>query len=85
MAKQIAEGQPRGRRLQIPLGMVLLSRLLLDRISRWANAIAVVVSIAAFLVPTLVTSTPDPDNWLFAAVEFTALLYIIGYAWTWRR
>jgi hypothetical protein len=70
--------------LQIPLAMVLLPRLLPNRISRWANAAGAVVTIAAFLIPTLVTSTPDPDNLLFAAVEFVGLLFIIVYAWTWR-
>jgi hypothetical protein len=64
--------------------MVLLSRLLPDRASRWANVVAALAAIAVFLVPTLVTTTPDPDDLLFAAVELAGLAFIIGYAWTWR-
>jgi hypothetical protein len=73
-----------GIMLQLPLAMVLLSRVLPDRASRWANLAAALASVAIVLVPTLVTSTPDPDDWLFAAAELVALLFIIGAAWTWR-
>lgn len=73
-----------GVMLQLPLAMVLLSRVLPDRASRWANVVAALAAIAIVLVPTLVTSTPDPDDWLFAAAEFVGLVFIIGHAWTWR-
>jgi hypothetical protein len=73
-----------GAMLQLPLAMVLLSRLLPDRASRWANLVAALAAIAVFLVPTLVTTTPDPDDLLFAVVELAGLVFIIGYAWTWR-
>jgi hypothetical protein len=58
-----------GIMLQLPLAMALLSRLLPDRASRWANLVAALASVAIVLVPTLVTSTPDPDDLLFAAAE----------------
>jgi len=73
-----------GIMLQLPLAMVLLSRVLPDRASRWANVVAALAAIAIVLVPTLVTSTPDPDDLLFAAAELVGLLFIIGSAWTWR-
>jgi hypothetical protein len=73
-----------GIMLQLPLAMVLLSRVLPDRASRWANLVAALASAAIVLVPTLVTSMPDPDDLLFAAAELVGLLFIIGYAWTWR-
>jgi hypothetical protein len=73
-----------GVMLQLPLAMVLLSRVLPDRASRWANLVAALASVAIVLVPTLVTSTPDLDDLLFAAAELVGLLFIIGSAWTWR-
>jgi ABC-type tungstate transport system substrate-binding protein len=73
-----------GIMLQLPLAMALLSRVLPDRASRWANLVAALASVAIVLVPTLVTSTPDPDDLLFAAAELVGLLFIIGSAWTWR-
>jgi hypothetical protein len=73
-----------GIMLQLPLAMVLLSRVLPDRASRWANVVAALAAVAIVLVPTLVASTPDPDDLLFAAVAFVGLLFIIGSAWTWR-
>jgi hypothetical protein len=73
-----------GIMLQLPLAMVLLSRVLPDRASRWANLVAALATIAITLVQTLVTSTPDPDNLLFAAAELVGLLFITGSAWTWR-
>lgn len=73
-----------GIMLQLPLAMVLLSRLLPDSASRWANLVAALATIAIVLVPTLVTNTPDPDDWLFAAAELVGLLVIIASAWTWR-
>jgi hypothetical protein len=51
-----------GIMLQLPLAMVLLSRVLPDRASRWANVVAALAAIAIVFVPTLVTSTPDPDD-----------------------
>jgi hypothetical protein len=73
-----------GVMLQLPLAMVLLSRVLPDRASRWANLVAALAAVATVLVPTLVTSTPDPDDWLFAAAELVGLSFIIGSAWRWR-
>lgn len=73
-----------GVMLQLPLAMVLLSRVLPDRANRWANLTAAPAVIAIILVPTLVTSTPDLDDLLFTAVQVVGLLFIIGYAWSWR-
>jgi hypothetical protein len=73
-----------GLLVQLPLSMVLLSRVLPDRASRWTNLFAAPAALAILLIPTLVMSTPDPDDLLFAAVELVGLLFIIGYAWTWR-
>ncbi len=65
---------------QVPIAMVLLSRLLTYRINRWANIVASVLTIAV-----VVSALPgDADDRVFAGFEILALLYIIWSAWTWR-
>lgn len=67
-----------GIMLQLPLGMILLSRVLPYRVNRWANVIAAAVTILLVIVNN---TAPDLDDMLFVAVELTALLIIIWYAW----
>lgn len=66
--------------LEIPIAMVLLSRLLAYRVNRWANIIAGVVTI-----PLLLTSGPkDLDDVWFLAIDVITLLLIVWFAWRWR-
>jgi hypothetical protein len=66
--------------LEIPIAMVLLSRLLAYRVNRWANIIASVVTI-----PLLLTSGPkDLDDVWFLAIEVITLLLLAWYTWKWR-
>ncbi|MCB0080754.1 MAG: hypothetical protein KDE47_07490 [Caldilineaceae bacterium] len=69
-----------GVMLEIPIAMVLLSRLLAHRVNRWTNVIVGVVT-----VPILFTDGPkDLDDMWFLAIEVVALALIIWYAWRWR-
>lgn len=70
-----------GLLLQIPIGMVVLSRVLPLRTNRWANIMAGVV-VGAFVIGA---GTNDLDDILFVAIEILALLLIIGLAWRWPR
>jgi len=67
--------------VEIPILMVVLSRILRHNINRWANIVAAVVTmaVAASALPG------DLDDKAFAAVEFAALLFIIWKAWKWSE
>ena len=66
--------------LQIPLGMVIFSRLLPPNVNRWANMIAAALTIVAVII----AGPADLDDFFFAGVEIIALLLIIWFAWRWR-
>ena len=67
--------------VEIPISMVLLSRILKYRINRWANIIASIVTIAV----TASALPGDLDDRAFAAVEIAALVAIIWFAWKWSE
>ena len=69
-----------GVALEIPIAMVILSRILSYRVNRWANIIAATVSIPLFLA-----SRPgDLDDIFFATIEVGTLALIVWYAWKWQ-
>ncbi len=65
---------------EIPIAMIVLSRVLKYRANRWANMVAGVITIAYVI-------GGGPLNYLhylfFAAVEVACALLIIWYAWKW--
>ena len=69
--------------LEMPIAMVLLSRVLRYRANRWANVV-----IGAFQALVIAyTLTGSAVNWsyiMFGVIEVGALLFIVWYAWTWR-
>ena len=67
--------------LEIPIAMVLLSRVLKYRINRWANIIAgsIVIAVVIGNVST------DLDNIFFTTIEVLSLLLIVWYAWKWPK
>ena len=67
--------------VEIPISMVLLSRVLKYKINRWANILAGIVTIAV----TISALPGDLDDNAFAAIEIAALLAIIWYAWKWSE
>ena len=67
--------------VEIPISMVLLSRIQKYRINRWANIIASIVTIAV----TASALPGDLDDRAFAAVEIAALVAIIWFAWKWSE
>ena len=70
-----------GIMIEIPISMVLLSRVLKYRLNRWANIITAAINIA-FIIST---GAKDLDDIFFATIEIVALLLIIWYAWNWRK
>lgn len=66
---------------EIPISMVLLSRVLKYRVNRWANIIAGAITIAMIIN----NGVKDLDDIFFAAIEIIALSVVIWCAWKWRR
>jgi hypothetical protein len=68
-----------GMMMEIPIAMVLLSRVLPYRVNRWANIIAGPIAIALIVVG----GPSDLDDMFFATIEVVSLLLIVWYAWKW--
>ena len=71
--------------IEIPIAMIILSRVLKYRANRWANIIAGAI-MAAIQVGTMGMGTPPTLHYLFySAIEIACLLFIVWYAWKWRN
>ncbi|MEB3212921.1 MAG: DUF6326 family protein [Leptolyngbyaceae bacterium] len=70
-----------GIMIEVPIAMVLFSRLLPYGANRWANIIAAVILI---LLATAY-GTNDLDDIFFLIVEIAALSFTIWSAWRWRN
>ncbi len=67
--------------LEIPIAMVLLSRVLPYKANRWANIIA-----GIFTIVFVIGGGSFLPHYIFiVSVEVAALLFIIWYAWTWPQ
>lgn len=66
--------------LEIPIAMILLSRVLKYGANRWANIVAAVITIL-FIVGA---GSAYLSYIFFATIEVICMLLIIWYAWNWR-
>lgn len=72
--------------MEIPIAMVVLSRLLKYRANRWANIIAgTIETVAVFLAMFVGTGTPVLYGMFFATIEIVCTSLIVWYAWKWRN
>ena len=67
--------------VEVPISMVLLSRLLPYGANRWANIIAAVITLAF----EINNGTTDLDDTFHMVIEIAALLFIMWSAWRWRN
>ena len=67
--------------VEIPIVMILLSRLLKQGVNRWANIIASVITIL-FVIGG---GSATPHYIFFATVEVVCMLLIIWFAWKWPQ
>ena len=67
--------------LEIPIAMIVLSRLLPYRANRWANIIAAIITILFVILGGSVTLVYI----FFATIEVACMLLIILYAWKWTE
>jgi hypothetical protein len=64
--------------------MVLLSRILKYRASRWTSIIAGTIMTASLAV-TLFVAVPTSYYVFFTVIEITCTALIVWYAWKWRN
>jgi len=69
--------------VEIPIAMVLLSRILKSRTNRWANIVAGIV-MTVVQVSTLFVGTPTLYYVFFSVLEIGSTLFIVWYAWKWH-
>lgn len=70
--------------METAMAMVLLSRILGYRANRWTNVVVAVLHTAS-VTWTLIDSKPELFYAFFAAIEIACTLFIIWYAWSWKR
>ncbi|MGJ8569489.1 MAG: DUF6326 family protein [Hoeflea sp.] len=69
-----------GVMIEIPILMTVLPLLLPQRINRWANAGASLLSMGMIIAMNL---NPDLDNIFFMSIQLVALVAISRVAWLW--
>jgi Family of unknown function (DUF6326) len=70
--------------MEIPIAMVLLSRILPDRLNAWANVGAAFIKTTVMLL-TLLIGKPTTYYCFFAVIEISTTIFIFGYAIQWLR
>ncbi len=75
--------------MEIPMAMVILSRVLEYRANRWANIIAgiaytAVTLITQFILP-ISNGTTTTYYMFFGVIEILGTLLIVWYAWKWPK
>jgi hypothetical protein len=70
--------------VEIPISMVLLSRLLKYRANRWANIAAGAIMTVVQFVTLFVGSGPAMYYTFFSIIEIACTLFIVWYAWRWQ-
>jgi hypothetical protein len=70
--------------MMIPITMVLLSRILNYRASRWASIIAGTIMTLA-LIMTLFVAVPTTYYAFFTVIEVACTALIVWFAWKWRN
>jgi hypothetical protein len=68
--------------VEIPIAMVLLSRILAHRANRWANVIAGAL-MTVIQTATLFVAVPTIYYAFFSAIEIACTALIVWYAWRW--
>jgi hypothetical protein len=70
--------------VEIPIAMVLLSRVLKYKPNRWANIVAGIV-MTVVQVLTLLPSAPTMYYAFFSVIEIASTALIVWYAWKWSN
>ena len=76
--------------MEIPMAMILLSRILKPTANRWANIVAGIMETAAvlltsFILPILNLMESSSYYLFFGTIEVICTSLIVWYAWRWPR
>jgi hypothetical protein len=71
--------------MEIPIAMVLLSRMLRYRPNRWSNVIAGAFMAVVQVSTLFVGTAPTLHYVFFSAIEIVCLLFIVWTAWRWAE
>jgi len=69
--------------MEIPIALVLLSRVLKYKANRWSNIIAGLIKTIVMIGTLLMGSSYHYI--FFATIEIATTLFIVWYAWTWAK
>ncbi|MBI9108877.1 MAG: hypothetical protein JEZ04_19195 [Spirochaetales bacterium] len=67
--------------VEIPIAMIVLSRILQFRINRWVNIVACAITI----LWVIGGGNTSGSYLFFATIEVACMLLIIWFAWTWKE
>lgn len=70
--------------MEIPIVMILLSRILNYQANRWTNIIAAFMKTIAMIM-TMFVGTPTLYYLFFGIIEIATTSFIVYYAWTWKK
>lgn len=70
--------------MEIPIAMILLSRILNYKANRWANIVAATIKTIAMIL-TMFVGTPTLYYAFFGTIEIATTIFIIYYAWNWKE
>lgn len=71
--------------MEIPIALVLLSRILKYRINRWANIIAGTTMTVVQISSLFMGSSPTSYYVFFSIIEIASTSLIVWYAWKWSN
>lgn len=71
--------------MEIPISMILLSRVLKDRANRWANVIAGIIMTVVQFSSLFFGSFPTIYYVFFSIIEMASTAFIVWYAWKWVK
>jgi len=69
--------------MEIPIGMVLLSRVLKYGTNRWANIIAGTIMTLVQISSLFFGTAPTTYYMFFSVIEVVCTAFIVWYAWKW--
>ena len=70
--------------MEIPIAMVLLSRILTYRANRWANIIAGSIK-TVIMILSMLAGKPTLYYLFFGIIEIVCTTFIVWYAWKWKN
>jgi len=69
--------------MEIPISLVLLSRVLNYKANRWANIIAGTIMTVVQISSLFVGTVPATYYLFFSVIEIACTAFIVWYAWKW--